>query len=208
MPTTDSANRMSLVSFKPYISIANLLLCSALALSLVCAPALAQDGRPNPQSPPTQGGGDGAGEGGDSSGENQEGQQEGEAAQFDNGLNRFPTFDGNEKAAFILKEVTVEELIPFIVSATGKVVLPVNLQQLTPKKITIHADEKRKAFKKAKWVFRNKGEIGTGAPPPPVGRRLKQKMASDAYANEVQRKSILGRIKNIVRKAKGTTDGS
>lgn len=107
-------------------------------MGLACTAAYAQNGRPNPQSPPSQAAGE------PPAADGAEGEQAGEPQVLDaddmNGvLNRIPNFDGNEKAAFVLKEVTVEELIPFIVSATGKVVLPVNLQQLAPKKITVHS---------------------------------------------------------------------
>ncbi|UCD73790.1 MAG: hypothetical protein JSV91_08315 [Phycisphaerales bacterium] len=154
------------MNFTRSISIADLLVCAALALSLACAPALAQNGRPNPQSPLTQGG-----EGGDPSGEGAsdpstvgEGEDEAGTGQDapNNGQIRFPDFDGNEKAAFVLKEVTVEELIPFIVSATGKVVLPVNLQQLTPKKITIHCLTPVEKYKAIDLVFTALREHGIG----------------------------------------------
>ncbi len=57
----------------------------------------------------------------------------------DNGPNRRPPRDDMVKLAF--NDVGVDETIPFIVETTGKVVMPVNLQVLRGRRITIVNDE-------------------------------------------------------------------
>ncbi|MDY7107045.1 MAG: secretin N-terminal domain-containing protein [Planctomycetota bacterium] len=110
------------------------LLAALLAIALWSPAALAQDGRPDPASPESQGGEDagrpapaGAGE---------------PSTRPDNGApGRRVDPDGDRLVKLAFDDVGVKETIPFIAEMTGKVVMPVNLLTLQNKKITLVNDE-------------------------------------------------------------------
>lgn len=114
---------------------------SLLTALLICAlwapPLLAQDGRPDPASPESQGGDEGDRNAPAASGlEDATGEP---GANGVTGRRNDPT--GNEMVKLAFDDVGVKETIPFIAEMTGKVVMPVNLLTLQNKKITLMNDE-------------------------------------------------------------------
>jgi type II secretion system protein D len=121
------------------------LLATILVLAFWPAPALAQNNRPEAQEPRSQGGAADI-----QPADEPANPPAGDAADGDQPVkpngppttgpvrNRLPK-EGKVVLAF--NDVSVEETIPFIVEATGKVVMPINLAQLKNKKITLINDE-------------------------------------------------------------------
>ncbi|MCH8343457.1 MAG: hypothetical protein IH983_05680 [Planctomycetes bacterium] len=91
-----------------------------LAVLLLASPAAAQDGRPGPEPP-------------------QPANQENAPAASKNNNGRRPVSD--ELVVLVFDDVSVAEIIPFIVETTGKVVMPVNINILKAKKVTLINDE-------------------------------------------------------------------
>ncbi len=121
-------------------------LLMVLLVLLIQIPTMAQDqeGRPQPSSPPTTGQNDETSNMGDQENES----DSPEVTDQDSGeqwilnrdsLNRPKIFEG-EEAILGLDGMSVEELIPFIHQATGKVIMPVEMSRLKTKSVTLFSE--------------------------------------------------------------------
>ncbi|MCH8165014.1 MAG: hypothetical protein IH889_05340 [Planctomycetes bacterium] len=110
----DPVTRRRLVLWNPRYAVV------LLAVLLLASPAAAQDGRPGPEPP-------------------QPANQENAPAASKNNNGRRPVSD--ELVVLVFDDVSVAEIIPFIMQTTGKVVMPVNINTLKVKKVTLINDE-------------------------------------------------------------------